>query len=384
MRKRIVLLTDNIFLFKDYQRFGIKYLSENFKFDIFNVSNLTNPFFFKNLKQLSDRKYKNFSTIHNFNELNKILSDRNYHFAYDFMGINWNCWKIRQILKIKKILLIKNFSKDASIPQKKTSTFLRRFYDNFITRKQLGGSLLRKFKNRIILKLYKNFQWDIGVFFGDEAFSKDNKVKSKNYIKSHTFDFDNYLKLKNKKKNITKNYFVFIDNDLANHPDYKYHGTKPPVDEKKYLTDLKNFFDLVEKKTKLKVVIAANPKSKHKIGKFGNRKILFNKTGELIKSSIGVFIHNSTAINYAILFKKPLFFLSSNHIKESWLHEGIYLMSKTLGRNIINMNMFKKTNILNFKINYKAYEKFKNKYIKCTKTKNIYSLVILNENLKKF
>ena len=46
MRKRIVLLTDNIFLFKDYQRFGIKYLSENFKFDIFNVSNLTNPFFF--------------------------------------------------------------------------------------------------------------------------------------------------------------------------------------------------------------------------------------------------------------------------------------------------------------------------------------------------
>ena len=150
--------------------------------------------------------------------------------------------------QIKKILLIKNFSKDASIPQKKTSTFLRRFYDNFITRKQLGGSLLRKFKNRIILKLNKNFQWDIGVFFGDEAFSKDNKVKSKNYIKSHTFDFDNYLKLKNKKKkNITKNYFVFIDNDLANHPDYKYHGTKPPVDEKKYLTDLKNFFDLVEK-----------------------------------------------------------------------------------------------------------------------------------------
>ena len=47
-------------------------------------------------------------------------------------------------------------------------------------------------------------------------------------------------------------------------------------------------------------------------------------------------------------------------------------MSKTLGRNIINMNMFKKTNILNFKINYKAYEKFKNKYIKCTKQKYLF------------
>ena len=48
------------------------------------------------------------------------------------------------------------------------------------------------------------------------------------------------------------------------------------------------------------------------------------------------------------------------------------------------MNKFQKSNFLNFKINYKAYEKFKNKYIKCTRTKNIYSWIILNKNLKKF
>ena len=200
MRKRIVLLTDNIFLFKDYQRFGIRYLSKHFKFEILNVSNITNPSFFKHLKKLSDRKYKNFFIVRSFHELNKILSEKNYNFAYDFMGINWNSWKIRQIFKNNKTLIIKNFSKDASIPQKKTKTFLKRIYDNFFTRKQLGGNLLRKFKNRIILKFYENFKWDIGVFFGDEAFSKNNKIKSKNYIKSHTFDFDNYLNLAKKKK----------------------------------------------------------------------------------------------------------------------------------------------------------------------------------------
>ena len=63
MRRNIVFLTDNIFLKKDFERFGIDFLSKKFDVQIFNFSKLTNPFFFKNLKKLSDKKYKKFNII---------------------------------------------------------------------------------------------------------------------------------------------------------------------------------------------------------------------------------------------------------------------------------------------------------------------------------
>ena len=382
MRRNIVFLTDNIFLKKDFERFDLDFLSKKFDVQIFNFSKLTNPFFFKNLKKLSDKKYKKFNIIESYEEFEKILSQTKYNFAYDFMGISENAWKIRNILRNKNILLIKNFSADASIPKQINKTLIKRIYDNFYPRKQLGGSIFRKFKNRLILYNHKNFKWDLGVFFGDESFNVTNKRRCKKYIKSHTFDFDKYIKLFKNKSKINKEYFVFIDNNIARHPDYKYHGTKPPVNEQKYLNDLINFFNSIEKKTNIKIIIAANPKSKHKKDIFGKRKILYNKTAELIQNSNGVFLHNSTAVNFAILFKKPLFFLTSNHIKESWIHEGIYLMAKSLNKKVININLFEPHDKINFSIDYKAYQKFKTKYIKCLKTKNIFSWEILNKYLK--
>ena len=320
MRKNVVFLTDNIFLKKDFDRFGIEFLSKKFNIQIFNLSKLTNINFFKNLKKLSDQKYKNFKIIESYQDLENVLSQKKYTFAYDFMGISNDCWKIRYIFKENNIFLIKNFSADASIPKKINKNYFQRIYDNFYPRKQLGGSIFRKLKNRITLLNHKNFIWDLGIFLGDESFNKTNKKKCLKYIKSHTFDFDKFLKLKKNKSEFKKKYFVFIDNNIVRHPDYRYHGTKPPVNEKKYLDDLIFFFNLIEKKTKIKILVAANPKSKHEKGTFGKRKIIYNSTAELIKNSSGVFLHNSTAINFAILFKKPTFFITSDHIKQSWLH----------------------------------------------------------------
>ena len=88
MRKNVVFLTDNIFLKKDFDRFGIEFLSKKFNIQIFNLSKLTNPNFFKNLKKLSDQKYKNFKIIESYQDLENVLSQKKYTFAYDFMGIS--------------------------------------------------------------------------------------------------------------------------------------------------------------------------------------------------------------------------------------------------------------------------------------------------------
>ena len=58
MRKNVVFLTDNIFLKKDFDRFGIEFLSKKFNIQIFNLSKLTNPNFLKILKNFLIKSIK--------------------------------------------------------------------------------------------------------------------------------------------------------------------------------------------------------------------------------------------------------------------------------------------------------------------------------------
>ncbi len=383
MKKKIIFLTDNLFSNRDYNRLGIKFLKNFFVINIINVSNITNISSFKNIKK-NNKKFKEYKIVKSLDELKKIIKKQNYNYAYDYMGITLNTWLIRNFIKNNNIKIIKNFADDPSIPVEQTKNIFRRIYNNFFSRKQLGGSILRKFINRTIIRYNKKFIWDYGVFFNDKAFNKSNKKKCKNFIKSHTFDYDTYLHINKKKKTLfQKNYFVFIDNNLPGHPDYKYHGTKPPVIKKKYLSELTLFFDKFEQLTKSKILIASNPKTIYKNKKtFGNRKIFNNKTSLLVKFSKGVIMHNSTAINFPILFKKPVLFLTSDHINESWLSEGIYLLAKSLNLSVINIDNFSKKNLINKHYKVRDYDSFLNAYIKSSNTKKNFSWKILADNLK--
>ena len=110
------------------------------------------------------------------------MSQKKYTFAYDFMGISNDCWKIRYIFKENNIFLIKNFSADASIPKKIKKNYFQRIYDNFYPRKPLGGSIFRKLKNRITLLNHKNFIWDLGIFWETNHLIKQIKKNVLNIL----------------------------------------------------------------------------------------------------------------------------------------------------------------------------------------------------------
>ena len=95
-------------------------------------------------------------------------------------------------------------------------------------------------------------------------------------IRSHSRDYDIYLKEKNKEKS-ADNYAVFLDNGMVNHPDYYLLGISCHVTPNEYLPLMNSFFDYVEKKTKLPSVIAAHPKLKDLDSMsvdYGGRKVL--------------------------------------------------------------------------------------------------------------
>ena len=180
---------------------------------------------------------------------------------------------------------------------------------------------------------------------------------------------------------------VFIDNDIADHPDYLHHGTTSPVNKEKYYYSLNHFFNYIEKKFNTNVVIAAHPKSnlKKATKQFNNRKVIQNKTSDLIKKCSFTILHHSTALSFCILSNKPTLFITNDDIKKSWFQKEIEFGASILKNKIFNIEHFNKYKNINkyLTLNKKNYQIYKNKYLYSKKiNKNLTLTKILHQHLK--
>ena len=103
----------------------------------------------------------------------------------------------------------------------------------------------------------------------------DKKRFKDDYVKKY-FDFPSswidFSQTKKKKKNI----ITYIDENIYHSKDLMLRGKKRKkiLNPEIFLKDLKNFFEIIEKQTGLKVVISCSKKyKKYKKNLFGKRKI---------------------------------------------------------------------------------------------------------------
>jgi len=134
----------------------------------------------------------------------------------------------------------------------------------------------------------------------------------------HAADYDYCLCQDNsKKKNQKRDYIVYIDQAIYNAPDMLARNEQFDIDIEKYFKDLRTFFDRIETELDMEVIIAAAPKINYSGNEhyFGNRKIMhgFN-SAEIISNSFLVLLHYSMAINFAVIYKKPIMFITSDII----------------------------------------------------------------------
>lgn len=138
--------------------------------------------------------------------------------------------------------------------------------------------------------------------------------------KNSTFVHFNSTDYNNTKNNLIRvidgPYYVHIDEYLPFHPDTLISGMEF-MDPDLYYSKINYLFDLIERETRKKVIIAAHPiASKYKTQNYyGNRDVIFYKTASLIKYSDGVFNHCSTSMSLAILYNKPIITLLSEDMK---------------------------------------------------------------------
>jgi len=190
-------------------------------------------------------------------------------------------------------------------------------------------------------------------------------------IWGHTLDYDLYLKdlIKPSKNEIKgEKYAVFIDQYLPFAPDYIYMGTKSPLTPARYYHSLSKFFSRIEKETGLNIIIAAHPRSKYKKHKnyFGDRKLIYGKTIELIRDSELVLMHYSASLNFAVLYNKPVLFFTTGEMEKCASEvKKICVYSTELNKEFINIDG-------NFRVDWdkeltvdkETYANYKEKYLK--------------------
>ena len=118
-------------------------------------------------------------------------------------------------------------------------------------------------------------------------------------------------------------------------------------------------------------------------------RFFFDKTVELIKDSKLVIAHDSTAVHLAVLFKKPILFLTMEKFKKRLIkHQEIKKLSKLTGGKMLNLDKFscsKKNFHANkfLRVDKKKYDKFINDYLKFENFKEIGKWNIIFKELDK-
>jgi len=188
----------------------------------------------------------------------------------------------------------------------------------------------------------------------------------------HGLDYDSYLRERDYSGPVDPNRGVFLDSYFPFHPDFVYSEYSPGITFCKYYPLLCDFFDYLEQKLSTHIVIAAHPRSHYEDRPdfFGGRPVIRGRTAELVKQSGFVLLHNTVAINYAVLFKKPMIFTTTDEINRSFSHpsaEGpsVDWLASFFGKKAHNLNNKIEIDIeKELILNEKAYHAYRNAYIK--------------------
>jgi hypothetical protein len=388
MKKKllIILYPFNIRTF-DIERYEVAQLSKYFDIQIHNFHKILYPNFRNSHKKNLIFK-KNIISFYSYNLWKKYFLDlirirKKKIFVINFLTKD-KFIAMKILLFLKKNNIIRIDMLNPGLPQysfedKIFSAYEHFFYKikNFLLRPRYVYEntkiIVKKFFFKY-LEFFFNSEPDFIITAGKKYFDilKRSKTKKVKIINGNTNDYSRFLKKKKIKVNLeNKNYGVFLSNPGPIFPnDDLFWKTKMTDSVHKYYSSLNNFLKDIEAINKTKILIALHPKSKNEknLKYLGSRRAYYNKTLELVKNSKFVITFASTSLSYALLFKKPIFFIYTNSIKnkdpggikyQNFLHrliggKFIYINDYSLDELELNQN----------RISIKKYNNYIKNYIK--------------------
>lgn len=359
----IIILTSSPLSQRDYERFGIEILQQRFNVAVFDCTPWLKPQFWRQYSGIS-YPFSQYNTIHNWDEFKRAIVHVSKGLVIDYLGNTGFSNRIYQMLRDHKIL--RAFVNNGSLPTLRLTILekLKIMHREGNIFSRLSDRLLSNIRSSVITALPA----DIAVLSGEDDL-ENLPAQTCHKIWAHSFDYDLYLNLRDRKGPHLNPYAVFLDMDLAYHSDFVHGGIKPHVTADKYYPPLLAFFDIFERVTGIDVIFSAHPRSRYDLRPhlLSGRKPVLGSTAELVRDATIVLSHGSTSTSFAVLWRKPLIFLTSNEFKRSRLGLNIALFGNLSKAPLVNID-----SLNDLKIDLEAwmcfdecaYADYKKRYIK--------------------
>lgn len=395
---RIIFLVESPFCLRDYQRFGIEILEQNgFRVEVWDFTPFLRPKVYQKVEVPDPINWQGCRIfLSKLEALTAISKLKKRSFIVCLVGYNLNSYPVYKSLAKNKLGYCV-FRGNALPPTPHSKNRIRPFFNKL--KRITPIKLFNKIKNSTSLKLtniifswipsnYLGIQPATMVLAGGEKSINNHRYpvsKKTKILWLHTLDYDIYMKEKGRPVQVDKNLVVFLDEYLPFHPDCLHAEISPFATPEVYYPLLDKFFDLLENTYGVRVVIAAHPRSHYEKHPdyFGERPIIRGKTAELIRKSGFVITHSSTAINFSVLYKKPLVFITTNQLQQSPQGSFINLMASLFVKKAINLNSpFTLNWEKDLSVNEEAYRNYKNLYIKKGGTEELPFWQIFADHIK--
>ena len=213
-----------------------------------------------------------------------------------------------------------------AFPNKHTNKLINRWWrllSGFSNPLRLATQLYYREKAIIYRKLKLVKPFDI-VFAAGEVILANSPYASK-VVPINCPDYDQYgkVKLENAAPIVEGRYAIFLDVYLPYHADAKVVGWST-VKPNEYYASLTRFFEQMETKYNIKVVIAAHPRADYRTSNpFNGREIYHGKTPELVKDADFVISHHSFSALYAVLNHKPIVFIYTSEMEALYKYTAV-------------------------------------------------------------
>jgi hypothetical protein len=209
------------------------------------------------------------------------------------------------------------------------------------------------------------------------------------FLWTHARDYNAYLDQRGQEV-VEENIAVFLDLGCPMFPfDQELPDGKTHLSVERYYPSLCRFLDHVEKELGLKVIIAAHPKSDHiKFPEyFGGRLTIRDETLALIKKSKLVISHQSMALTWIILERKPwLYLTTAEYGVDLHYSEGMKVTGDFLGKTLIDID--KEPYSVDWEkelyVSQDLYLKYERQFIKKEDSEKLNTWQIFTNRLKKW
>jgi hypothetical protein len=368
--RRIVYLIDQPFDDRNYRRFGIQaWFDRNWSVEVWDLTPWAHPRFWNEFIALGMRirEFAGYYPVTSGKELSRRLAQAGQvEYFMDLSGENYCSMRAIKALTRTGAIRVTCALGSIPMPDRIKLDCLGARLSKLLARgpRDLFRSLRGAFFSRWIAARIAP-----GVTVVAGQVSVNDAPRRHTMIKAHNFDYDIYLELMRSGAASKGHYAVFIDQDYCFHPEFIDAGTAI-VTPDKYFATMRNGLREISKALNIEMRIAAHPRAAYQsrgMDCFGEFPIEYGNTAELIQGCRAVVCHDSTAIQFGVLFTKPLIFITTDELMLSYEGRSIAKVASEFGKSPVNLDRPDLPTVnwhKELSVDPRKYADYRNRYIK--------------------